>query len=135
MKLQLFTAVFVLLASANPIPARNDSSNECSDYQPFVIAVTNSSVVFLYNGTLVNSRDDARMRCFCDFGAQLAAVNSSNVEDYSQILSEPVWVASWNTDSYNDACLLLEGTSITANDCSLKRGAICELNLRDDCPS
>jgi len=85
-----------------------------------------------------NTRDGAIAACTAK-GMKLAAIDSENFSFANNLAftcnhNQPArsWVASWNTDSYNGACLVLDSGSfsglgaITVGDCGLKLFALCQ---------
>jgi hypothetical protein len=85
---------------------------------------SSSKVYEVYSHAM--SYQDARDLCSCKKNGSLCAVNSSNIAAIAGKLEKPVWVDSWNTDSYGFVCLQMINTSITASDCCEMKGAVCE---------
>ena len=74
------------------------------------------------------SRADAVQYCR-RHGQLLSAITISNIVAASELLgdnAEGAWIASWNGDTFNHACLMLSGTAVVVPpDCAVKKQFFC----------
>lgn len=99
----------------------------CSEnFQPCMVHQVGSSVYAFFKSPAVYT--DARDICACVNDGNLADINSENIQVLSSKLQSTSWVNSWNTDTYGNTCLLMNGPTINAADCCQKANFICQYN-------
>jgi len=107
--------------TTTPIPTPAPSSFNCSSITNPALSGNDFLCLTKVNHTV------AANEC-ANLGTSLFALTSSNVNTIQNTVSSSqtkLWIGSWNGDTYNNTCLVLQGTSVTSQSCSQKLEFLC----------
>ena len=103
----------------------------CSFESPLDVQVKEDNVFYIHaKDQLTENR--ARISCvYSDYGnwSKLADISSDIIEELQSHIKDPLWIDTWNGDSYEDSCLLLTATGVVSADCSEKHGYLCSARV------